>query len=292
MVSKLQWLKVGLYISIVLLIVGVSIIGLSFTKIPRRTFNALKNTRKSITNTEQNTKIPISTLNSLKNTRRSNSNTPTNTEQNEIELTSSVHEIKIPINDVDISIIKPVNILSDIKNKIVNQLTNQYSIDLNEINNLFFKTNNIFRNTLPKLKNKEIIKHVDRRASMGNVNKGNMLQNSYSLQDISNIKLASENLKNIGSKLETLKMDLILGKTLDTEMIDLLGANNPYTKIYNSVKFSIDIDEVKMIKAYENLRIMKKQVILENRKKIEYGLYNDLPDTIGIKKRTQFNEHY
>ena len=242
-----------------MLIVGVSLIGLSFTKIPRRTLNALTNTRKRNTNTDQNV----------------------------IEL-----EVNIPINDVDINTVKPVYTLSEHKYKLVNQITNQYSIDLNEINNLFFKTNNIFRNTLPKLKNKETIKHSDRRTSMDNVNDGNMLQNSYSLQDISNIKLASENLKSVRSRLDGLKTDLYLGNTLDTEMIDLLGANNQFTKRFNSVKFSIDIDEVKINKAYENLRIMKNKFIIENRKKKEYGLYNDLPDTKGIQRRRKFKKQY
>ena len=43
MTSRKWWLDVSVYVSIVLLALGLMIIGLSFTKIPRKTFKAIKN---------------------------------------------------------------------------------------------------------------------------------------------------------------------------------------------------------------------------------------------------------
>ena len=67
MKSKIWWLELTLYISIPFLILGLSLVGLSFTKIPRRAFNTIRTKSVNIPNTPPNSMIDMQSVSSRHN---------------------------------------------------------------------------------------------------------------------------------------------------------------------------------------------------------------------------------
>ena len=270
-----QWLvQFSLYISIALVLGSMLLMGVSYTKMPRRVWNQMKNVNKRTSTSNENLNTRPSSIEMQGTSSRRQSSEVHSMSSRDSSDTSS-------LESSDDSSINSLPTFSVNHIELIKEVLKTTHHDLNKINNLFLKNNNMRRKSLPALGNKDILKNMGSKLSLESKIRDVEIFKNDLTHDFKNIKLADIELKSVNSQFKALKRDVRMSVGIDTKLKAMYGDDNPYSNELNILKFSIDIDEVKIQNANLKLKMMKKKGIIKRRKLEEYLVYHNIPSVVN-----------